>query len=228
MIEDSFDALNLKWLSQPALGKARYVKGLAIGALLPVVFVMYGWIFNIEILKSLLPGQAPMRFITAVAFFLCGLSVFFIAESVRGKREIAQIVLPATSISVLLLMATAIAGKILNVETGVESLFVGVLSQTAGAGEMPTVFEIGVFILIPLLSILTLFKIGYLKFIVFYLGVVMAGIGLISAAGRIVKIGQLNLDFLPVFFSAVILAVLGGALAVLGKIINSLEAHPYD
>lgn len=228
MIEDSFEALNSRWLNQPALLKIKYVKGLTICALLPVVFVMYGWIFNIEIFKSLLPGQAPMRFITAVAFFLCGLAVFFIAESVRGKREIAQIVLPATSISVLLLMATAVAGNLLNVETGVESLFVGVLSQTAGTDEMPTVFEITVFIFISLLSILTLFRIGYLKFIVFYLGVVMTGIGLISAVGRIIRIGSLNLDFLPVFFSALILTVLGGALVVLGRIINSLEAHPYD
>lgn len=228
MIEDSFEALNTKWLSQPALLKIRYVKGLTISAILPVVFVMYGWIFNIEILKSFLPGQAPMRFITAVAFFLCGLSAFFIAESVRGKREIAQIVLPATSISVLLLMATAVAGNLLNVETGIEKLFVGVLSQTAGTGEMPTVFEITVFIFISLLSILTLFRIGYLKFIVFYLGVVMTGIGLISAVGRIIRIGLLNLDILPVFFSALILMVLGGALVILGRIINSLEVHPYD
>lgn len=228
MIEDSLEALNSKWLSQPALIKIRYVKGLTISALLPVVFVMYGWIFNIEILKSLLPGQAPMRFITAVAFFLNGLSAFFIAESVRGKREIAQIVLPATSISVLLLMATAIAGNLLNVETGIEKLFVGVLSQTAGAGEMPSVFEIIVFILISLLSILTLFRIRYLKFVVFYLGVIMAGFGLISALGRIIKVGSLNLDSLPVFFSAVILVLLGLAFAVLGRIVNSLEIYPYD
>ena len=228
MVEDSFEAVNLKWLSQPPLAKIKYVKALAIGAALPVVFVMYGWIFNIELLKSFLPNQAPMRFITAVAFFLSGLSVFFIAESVRGKREIAQIVLPATSISVLLLMATAIAGNLLNVETGIEKLFVGVLSQTAGAGEMPSVFEIVVFILISLFSILTLFRVRYLKFIVFYLGLIMAGFGLISASVRITGIGFLNLDSLPVFFSSLILVILGGAFVVLGRIINSLEIYPYD
>lgn len=235
MAENSLEAFPLQWLNQPALKQLRYVKALAIAGALPVIFAMYGWIFNIEILKSFFPNQLPMKFITAVCFFFSALTIIFVAESVKGKREVAQIVLPATSISILLLMSIAVAGTYLNVETGIESLFVGALSKTTDTalGDMPAVVELISFIFIAVIGILTLFRIRYLKNIAFFCGVFIALCGFLALVGNLTSIDILNFKFFtfdyPVVISAaIIFLILGSALCLLGMVINKLPNYPYD
>lgn len=235
MAENSYEAISLQWLNQPALKLLKYVRVLAIAVSLPVIFTMYGWIFNIELLKSFLPGQMPMKFISAVSFFLSGLSLIFVSEVVRGKREVAQIVLPATSISVLLLMSTVVAGNYLKVETGVESLFVGALSKTTNAGaiEMPSVVEVAGFVMIAIVGILTLFKIKYLKPFAFICGLAISVCGLLALAGNLagghflVPIFK-SYGYPMVFASSLIFLILGLTLCLLGLIINKLSNYPYD
>lgn len=224
------------WLGQPTLKLLKYIETLAFAVCLPVVLVMYGWIFNIEIVKVFLPGQMPMKFLTAVLFFLCGLSLFFIAQVIKGKREVAQVVLPATSITVLLLITAVVCGALIQVETGVESLFVGVLSDTTGSGvsQMPPLPEIFVFTAMAIIGILTLFKLRYLRFIVFFSGILTTLSGLLAIIGLFLKVQQLNfklfgdIGYPLVFSSALIFLVLGISLILLGKIINNLSAYPYD
>lgn len=235
MAENSFEAISAQWLNQPGLKNLKYAKALAIGATLPVIFVMYGWIFNIELLKSFLPNQMPMKFITAVSFFLSGLSIFFVAESVRGKREVAQIVLPATAISVLLLMATTVAGSLLKIETGIESLFVGALSKTTmvGASELPAIPEVAGFIAISIISIVALFRVRYLKRVTFYLGLIILVFGSMAILGFLVGNENLYFKFFSqgypvVFSSGAIFVIIGLSLVVLGRVINNLSVYPYD
>lgn len=235
MAENSFEAISSQWLNQPVLKLLKYVKVLAIAASLPVIFTMYGWIFNIGVLLSFLPGQMPMKFISAVCFFLSGLSLIFVSEVVRGKREIAQIVLPGTSISVLLLMSTVIAGSYLEVETGVESLFVGVLSRTTNAGviEMPSIFEVVGFVVVAIIGILSLFRIRYLKPLAFFCGLVMVVLGLLALTGNLTGNSFLVRPIFPnaypmVFASSLIFLILGLALCLLGWVINKLSNYPYD
>lgn len=235
MAENSYEAISSQWLNQPVLRLLKYVKVMAIVVSLPVIFTMYGWIFNIELLKSFLPGHMPMKFISAVSFFLSGLSLIFVSEVVRGKREIAQIVLPATSISLLLLMSTVVAGNYLKVETGVESLFVGALSKTTNAGviEMPSIVEVIGFVMIAIVSILTLFKIKYLKPLTFFFGLAITVFGLIALVGNLTGSPFLiptfkSFGYPMVFSSSLIFLILGLTLCLLGLIINKLSSYPYD
>lgn len=235
MAENSYEAISLQWLNQPVLRLLKYVKVMAIAASLPVVFTMYGWIFNIELLITFLPGQMPMKFISAVCFFLSGLSLIFVSEVVRGKREIAQIVLPATSISVLLLMSTVVAGSYLKVETGVESLFVGALAKTTNAGaiEMPSVVEVAGFVMIAVVGILTLFKIRYLKPLAFLFGLIITVCGFLALGGNLLGSPFLipifnSYGYPMVFSSSLVFLILGLALCLLGWVINKLSSYPYD
>lgn len=235
MAENSLEAISSQWLNQPVLKRLKYVKVLAITSIMPVTFSMYGWIFNIEILKSFFPNQLPMKFITAVCFFFSALTIIFVSESVKGKREIAQIVLPATAISVLLLMSIAVTGSYLKVETGIESLFVGAQSRTTNLalGDMPAVAEVISFIFIAMIGILALFKIKYLKNVAFFCGVFIAICGILALVGNLINNDFLNFNFFsfdyPIVFSAsIIFLILGMALCILGRVVNKLPGYPYD
>lgn len=235
MAENSLEAISPAWLNQPVFKPLKYVKIMAIASALPVIFTMYGWIFNIEILKGFFPNQLPMKFISAVCFFFSALTVLFVAESVKGKREIAQIVLPATAISVLLLMSIAVAGSYLSVETGIESLFVGVQSRATNSalGDMPAVGEVISFIFIALIGILSLFRIRYLKNVAFFCGVFITICGFLALVGNLIDNDYLNFNFFsfdyPIVFSAsIIFLILGLAICILGRVINKLPSYPYD
>ncbi len=235
MAEKSIEAISSEWLNQPELGRLKYVKVLAIASILPVIFSMYGWIFNIEILKSFFPNQLPMKFITSVCFFFSALTIIFVSESVKGKREVSQVVLPATSISVLLLMSIAVTGSYLNVETGIESLFVGVQSRTTtlALGDMPAVVEVISFIFIAMIGMLTLFRIRYLKNVAFFCGVFIFICGILALVGNLINNDFLNFNFFvfdyPIVFSAsIIFIILGLALCILGRVVNMLPSYPYD
>lgn len=235
MAENSLEAISSEWLNQPELRRLKYVKVLAIASIMPVIFSMYGWIFNIEILKSFFPNQLPMKFITAVCFFFSALTIIFVSESVKGKREIAQVVLPATSISVLLLMSIAVAGSYLNVQTGIESLFVGAQSRTTSSvlGDMPAVAEVISFIFIAIIGILTLFRVRYLKNVAFFCGVFIVICGFLALVGNLINNDFLNFNFFtfdyPIVFSAsIIFLILGSAICILGWVVNRLPNYPYD
>lgn len=85
---------------------------------------MLGWYLGVQPLKSVLPSMVTMKFTTAMSFFLSGITLFFIAESMAGRASVAQVVLPAVTLLIMLTMATLLASSIVGLKTGIEDLFV--------------------------------------------------------------------------------------------------------
>ncbi len=61
--------------------KSRIAEVLGVVVLLLGLVVMLGWIFDISVLKSILPVWVTMKFSTALCFFLSGFTLYFIASS---------------------------------------------------------------------------------------------------------------------------------------------------
>jgi hypothetical protein len=108
-------------------------KALSLAVVMGAVVVMAGWIFDIGVLKSVSPGWVTMKFDTAVAFILSGITLFFIARSAEGKVDQAQFVLSVTTLAIVLLMGTLLFANILGVRTGLEELFVKDAAVSAGS-----------------------------------------------------------------------------------------------
>ncbi|CAG1065000.1 hypothetical protein BAC1_00573 [uncultured bacterium] len=85
---------------------------------------MLGWYFGIQALKSVHPAMVTMKFSTALSFFLSGITLYFIAQSLSGRASVAQAVLPATTLMIMLVMATLLASAFFGLETGIEDLFI--------------------------------------------------------------------------------------------------------
>jgi PAS domain S-box-containing protein len=69
----------------------RYIRffALAVGTLAAIVgvFVLLGWMFDVSVLKSVLPGKATMKPNTALCFVLCGIALVLVTVA-NGRRGI--------------------------------------------------------------------------------------------------------------------------------------------
>ena len=153
------------------------------------VMVIVGWFLGIPILTSILPQWVTMKFSTALSFLMSGISLFFIARVVEGKPNIAQVVLPFTSLVILLLMATLLWSVVIGVRTGIEDLFV---QETEGAvktttPERPSSGTMVDFILVGVAGVIALFNHRSLKKYLKGIGWVVAVIGGFAVLGYIIN-----------------------------------------
>jgi len=100
-------------------------------ALLSIVggfLVILGWFFDIEALKSVLPGMVTMKFNTAVAFLLTGVSLLTILAN-RSERIFRWVVL-GSSLAASGIGALTCSEYILGIDLGIDQLF---FKEPAGA-----------------------------------------------------------------------------------------------
>lgn len=191
---------------------------------------MFGWIFNIDALTRILPNQVNMRFITAFAFFLSSITLWFIDQAVRDEREIPQIILPATTTLILLIMTTLVAAGIFNVPNGLTELFVeNNIVETAipGMPALPTMIN---FVLFGVASILVLFELSKLKQRLLFFGIPIILVGVIACFGYLFQIPLLYYKVsdisTPMAFNTAIMFVFLGFGLILSKESQKYENKP--
>lgn len=160
--------------------KRKLAKAVALVVVVSGMTVMAGWIFNIPVLKSISPSWVSMKFDTALAFVLSGITLYYIAKAKEGEFDVAQVVLSIASLSIILLMGILFFSALFGVRTGAEDLFVAepagdVKTVAPGRPSIPTMFN---FILIATAGIFTILHserlISYLKILGFIVGLIGA------------------------------------------------------
>lgn len=200
--------------------KAQILSGIVI---LAGIAVTCGWFFDIGVLKSILPGWVTMKFITAAAFIFSGIAIYFMGEQVYKKGGIAEIVLPLSSMVILLLAATALISSALGVNTGVERMFVkeniGALKTTEPG--VPSPATMGAFILIAVTALLSLVVTTGFRAVARILGGAVTLIGLIGLFGYLFNVPALyysieGISTAMAFHSAALFVLCGTAIRRLG------------
>jgi len=162
----------------------RFVKALSLFVTAAGLTVIAGWIFDIEVLKSLSPAWVSMKFSTAVAFAASGVSLFYIVRTLEGEFDNAQIVLSLASLTITLLMGLLFFSAIFGIPTGIESLFIkeanDVKSVAPGRPSVPTMIN---FLLMALAAILTLQHPARLLQKLKIIGILLGLTGALAAAG---------------------------------------------
>ena len=104
----------------------RLVKGIAILAIGVGCFVLLGWIFNVDTMKTLLPELASMKVNTAISFTLLGFGLLF----VRQNPALTQIL----ALVILILSLLSLSQYILGWNLGIDELFI---KDTANLSPTP-------------------------------------------------------------------------------------------
>ena len=207
------------------IGLVKILGGIVIATGLAVVV---GWVFDIGALKSILPAWVTMKFSTAICFIASGLILYFGAQAQRGNKEIAQLVLPISSLVIFLFMASLLASVFLGIRTGIEDLFV---QETVGAVKTttpgrPSVGTMVDFILIGVTGILVAFRISGLRQWLLRLGVIVGTIGAVGVTGYILDQPLLYYT-IPGFstamacHTAILFTLVGIGLFLVGSVLGS-------
>ena len=104
--------------------KRKIAKVLSLVVIIASIMVIIGWIFDISILKSISPAWVSMKFDTAIAFVLSGITLYFIIRAIEGEFDKAQVALSITTLIIVLLMGILFFSSLLGIHTGAEDLFI--------------------------------------------------------------------------------------------------------
>lgn len=151
--------------------------------------VMIGWIFDIAVLKSILPVWVTMKFSTALSFCMSGFILFMIEKSQRGSGSFVQVALTMMVLGLFLLMGNLLASSILGIRTGIEDLFVkeaegAVKTTTPGRPSVGTMVN---FILMAVAGIVTIIDQDKLKPKRLHIGWVVGSLGRLAVVGYIIN-----------------------------------------
>jgi hypothetical protein len=159
----------------------------AMGVLISLggALVMAGWIFDIDVIKSVRPIWVSMKFSTALSFSLYGIALCFIARFRKKESELAIIVVPILSMVILLLMASLLASAIIGARidgTEMPTRFPAPTPASAAWG-IPSVATMISFILLALSGFLTTMNIRRLDRAPAIFGAMVAAIGALAILG---------------------------------------------
>lgn len=188
-------------------------------------FVAAGWLFDVPVLQSFIPGGITMKFTAAVCFILSGVLLYYINAAVGGRTETAHVILPLASMLVMMLMATMLFSVPLRTHTGIEDLFVkeaeGALG-TAVPGRPSIAAMIG-FILISVAGLCAMYSPADARPKAFLVGIVILLIGMVAAIGHLTSTPLLYYDIPGIntampLHGAVLFILLGvGLISIGGK-----------
>jgi hypothetical protein len=198
-----------------------FVKVISLFVTLAGLAVMAGWMFDIEVLKSLSPGWVSMKFSTAIAFAASGVSLFYIVRTLEGEFDMAQIVLSMTTLTITLLMGVMFFSAVFGIPTGIENMFdkeIGEIKSVApGRPSVPTMLN---FLMMALAAILTLQHPARLKPKLKTIGILMGLIGSLAAMGYLFNAPLLyyylaGVNSAMALHTALLFTILGTALVCL-------------
>lgn len=147
--------------------------------------VMAGWIWDFTVLKSISPSWTSMKFDTAFAFLLSGITLYLIVMAHEGKVDSAQVGLSISTMMLTLLMGILLFSFVFKVHTGAEDIFVkeapgGVKTTVPGQPSLPTIIN---FFIVASAGFLTMLNPGKPRPSLKYTGLAIAAIGVIALFG---------------------------------------------
>ncbi len=207
---------------EKARRNSKIAQGLSACVMIVGMIVMCGWIFDISILKSILPMWVTMKFSTALCFLISGIIIISIAW-MKKYPGFAQISLSMTTMLLMLFMASLFLSSFTGMRTGIEDLFVrevqGALKTiTPGRPSLGTMVN---FILISIAGIMAMFQSPQLKIFLMIIGRMVLMIGGIAVFGYVLNLPLLYYTFegfstAMACHTALLFMIVGSSLMLLG------------
>lgn len=188
------------------------------------LLVVFGWIMDIQVVKSILPQWIPMRFITAVTFIFGGISLYYIAETINNDEGIASAAVPLMSIIILAIMSVFLVAIFNGFKTGLDEFFIKETPSETNSFPpgFPSTGVIVSFIILGIAGIATAFGVENIKKYLRLSGQIMATIGSVGIIGYVIGSDMLTYN-IPgfsstiAFHAAVLIILIGCGLILIGK-----------
>lgn len=202
----------------------KVAKILATIVVLIGLLVVFGWVADIQVIKSISPQWIPMRFITAVTFIFGGISLYYIAETVNKDEGIASAAVPLMSLIILAIMGVFLVAIFSGFKTGLDEFFIKETPSETNAFPpgFPSTGVIASFIILGIAGIATAFGVRNIKKYLRMSGQIMTAIGSVGIIGYVIGSDMLTYN-IPgfsatiAFHAAFLIILLGCGLILVGK-----------
>ena len=204
-------------INQLTVAKILSIIVIAIG-----LAVTLGWVFDISILKSILPNNVTMKISTSICFIFSGITLYYISRFKEGKGAISQVAVPTSGLVIFLFMGTFLVSIFFSFHTGIEDIFVkesGNLSATTTPGR-PSIGTILNFILIITYGFFSMSHSLKQRKSASWIGYLVTGVGSLSLVGYATNEPSLYYNFQGVsnamaLHTSILFIMLGSAMILL-------------
>jgi signal transduction histidine kinase len=198
----------------------KIIKIISLVVLFTGSLVIFGWFFDIDVLKSFLPNSPSMKFGTAISFVCTGLALVFIARMREGKAAFAQIGLPAAGLVIIMFLTVNTSSVIFGGNISLGLLFEESSPDTTNVPR-PSIGTLVSFTLIAATIIFSLSDITTARKLLISSGIVAGTIGGIALLGHALDVPALYYDFRDIgsalaIHTATLFLITGSALILLG------------
>jgi hypothetical protein len=199
---------------------------ITLGLIVSIVgfVVVLAWLLKINELITVLPHMPTMKISTAISFVFSGLVTFSIAVLTGNKNaQFVQILLPASTLVIVLFMATISTSIFLGISTGIENLLITNLTLTDNPSARPSDATIINFFLIATTGFLTFSTFSRLSEAYTVIGIIISIIGVIAIVGFLTNQPVLYYSFEGIsnamaIHTAILFATLGACLILCGHL----------
>lgn len=203
------------------------VQGIAYLTIIVAMAVAFGWIFDITLLKSIMPDYVPMKIVTSSGFFLAGFIILLLQSNKTNRNKVKTLYLCILSFLLLLIMFVYLYYNIYNIQilsgnviTG--SNKVGNVIDNSIYLDRPSLVSMLSFILIGMVASTHIFNLKNNQKIQIVLGLIITFLGLIALIGYILNkpilfyySGELNTG-MPLQ-SSILFVLIGIGIYLIGK-----------
>jgi hypothetical protein len=205
------------------------IHGIAVVTICVGLLVMLGWIVGVPQLTSIYPTLVTMKFVTAICFVLCGLSLFGLRSLLDTDPGIALTTLPILAFTILLLMGGLIPAMITGAGFGIETFFVTEPSNAnfTTISGVPAISTVICFTAIAVMILLVSYRTEWIFRASRWTGSLVGFIGSMVLVGYIFRVPLLQTYIAGVstamaLHTAVLFILIGIALLLLSR---GFEAH---
>ncbi|MGQ0606384.1 MAG: sensor histidine kinase [Candidatus Nitrosotenuis sp.] len=177
------------------MNNSTIVNVLGIVVLIVGSLVILGWVFSIDILKSILPGGPTMKFGTSLSFVCTGIALLFITRMRKGRITLAQIGLPALAMIIIMFLTVNTVSVLLGSDISLVMLF---MKQQSPANTTPSIPSVGAlvnFTLIVAIMYLLSADFARIQKTLISIGIIIGIIGGIPLVGYIFNLPFLYYNF---------------------------------
>lgn len=193
------------------------------------ILVMLGWIFDVRVFFRPFADLGGMAFTTAIMFLAAGLAALSIRQITENKIDRAQVILPATTIIILLVLVARFASNLFRVRIGIESIITNDPSGFIARITLPPFAVILAFLFFSFVSLGALYGAGKrFALLARNLGLVIILLGVSAVIGYTIGASWLYWRVSSVFSilspnTAFLLSLLGATTFILGNKLSEIK-----
>jgi hypothetical protein len=208
---------------------SKLINPISIIVIFAGISVMLAWVFDVAIIKSLLPGAVTMKFTTALCFVCAGVMLFFINRHFIKPRDEEEIVILLSALIIFVFMGTLFAGMFLGIKIGLSNLFVRELDMAVGSiPGFPSIGTMISFFLVAFCGVVAVLDPKGHKDKISYFGFIVSTIGSLALVGFIFGLPYLCWEFSNIsnpmaVHTAILFVLLGAGMMLLPKVEDRAE-----